>query len=85
MPAERSTLTDEPVSLNAAFQVFLAAVFGFFTAFDIWHPTDAQLTACVALFVATNAIGGLIARHFAVPKQKAIDEGWVDPTQTGVQ
>lgn len=44
----------EPVRLSAAFRGLVMAVLGVLVAFDFWSPTDAQVSALLAVLVAVE-------------------------------
>lgn len=62
--------TLEPVRLAAAAQSLIAAVIGLLTVFDVWHPSQDQVTAMMLVYTALLPVIGAIVRSKVTPVAK---------------
>lgn len=57
----------EPVAVFGALQVALLALVGVLNEFDVWSPTEGQVTALVAFYGAVTALATLFLRGRVSP------------------
>ena len=57
----------EPVAVFGALQVALLALVGVLNEFDVWSPTEGQVTALVALYGAVTALVTMFLRGRVSP------------------
>lgn len=62
--------TMEPVRLAAAVQSLIAAVIGLLTVFDVWHPSQDQVTAMMLVYTALLPVIGAVVRSRVTPVAK---------------
>jgi hypothetical protein len=62
-----SLLRREPVAVFGATQVVLLALLGVLTAFGVWSPTDDQIAALTALYVAVTGLAVMVIRGRVTP------------------
>ena len=60
----------QPVATAATVQAALAALIALLTAFDLWSPTQEQITAVMAFYVALTALLGVLVRNRVTPVVK---------------
>lgn len=59
----------EPVAVFGAIQVALLALVGVLTAFGVWSPTDDQIAALTALYVAATGVAVMFIRGRVTPTE----------------
>ena len=64
-------LRTEPVAIFGALQTALMAVVVALTEFDVWSPTDGQITALAALYLALTAIATIFLRGQVSPASES--------------
>jgi flagellar biosynthesis regulator FlbT len=57
----------EPVAVFGAVQIILLAAVTVLREFDVWDPTDDQVTALTALYVAVTALAVMFIRGRVTP------------------
>lgn len=57
----------EPVAAAAVLQTALGAVLGLLAAFNVWNPSQDQLTAVFAVYVALVPVLALVVRRRVTP------------------
>lgn len=60
-------IKNEPVGFAYAIQALIAAGFGVLTAFDVWHPSEDQLSALMVLYIAFMAVLVMFVRGKVTP------------------
>lgn len=57
----------QPVATAATVQAAIAALIALLTAFELWSPTQEQITAVMAFYVALTALLGVLVRNRVTP------------------
>lgn len=59
--------TTEPVAWSTAVAAAIPVVIAALVAFNVWHPTDAQVASVSAVYAAFIAILGTVVRSKVTP------------------
>lgn len=73
-------LKTEPVAVFGAIQTALLAAVVALTAFNVWTPTQDQVSALTALYVAVTAAATMVLRGKVSPAGDGVDEVPAAPT-----
>lgn len=60
-------MTQEPVAWTAGVQALISAVLFALAAFNVWHPTEDQVTAIFGLFAAVIGLSAVFVRRRVTP------------------
>lgn len=60
-------MTNEPVAWTAGVQAAITAVLFALSAFNVWHPTEDQVTAIFGLFTAAIGLSAVVVRRRVTP------------------
>lgn len=74
----RNLTHTEPVAVAAAIQAAVVAIIGLLAAFGVWSPTEEQMGALLAVYVAFVGVVAAIVRGRVSPVEWEDDEAGED-------